>query len=74
MSHRHRVMSVRTQCWIGCVDPEACDGASHGNITDTQTCRCGATRQAEINGRHEVTGPWRASPDETVSDECETAW
>jgi len=34
--------------------------AAHGNISRTQTCRCGAERQILINGRHHEVSPWRA--------------
>lgn len=33
--------------------------AAHGNITYTETCRCGATRSVNQNQRHLEFSPWR---------------
>lgn len=49
--------------WHTCVTPEACAArperqAAHGNITRTDVCSCGATRQAEINAGRTNYGPW----------------
>lgn len=32
---------------------------AHGNVTHIETCRCGATRNINVNGEHRETGPWQ---------------
>lgn len=32
--------------------------AAHGNVCVVDTCRCGAERQTNVNGRHVERGPW----------------
>ena len=58
MTHRHRPMTERMSGWSRCVDPYRCDGRAHGNVVWLQVCRCGASRQIEINGRWSVTSHW----------------
>ena len=33
-------------------------GASHGGVPHVETCRCGAERKIETNGRHSDAGHW----------------
>lgn len=57
--HKHRPVKglTETRCFLGPVAwPE--NPAAHGNVTEWQTCRCGATRAVNVNGLHVERGPW----------------
>lgn len=41
-----------------CVSGEDCDQRAHGCVTYVETCGCGATREANVNGTWEERGPW----------------
>jgi hypothetical protein len=62
-THRHRPVSrlTRTVGWVHCVakPTSGCSGAAHGGVTHIETCKCGATRHTETNGRHSETGAWK---------------
>jgi len=36
--------------------------AAHGNVTLVETCRCGAERRTNVNGRHAEQGSWVLAP------------
>jgi len=56
-THRHRAKSSEDRAFSGPVaDPE--NRAAHGNICSVDTCSCGATRSANVNGRHVEQGKW----------------
>jgi hypothetical protein len=72
--HQHRVKKSIDRCWTFCVTPARCAAHplrqnAHGNITRTDYCACGATRQTEINCNSANTGPWEVSPPSLDSDE-----
>lgn len=61
--HRHRVKTFYDRVWSYCVSPVRCADlptrqAAHGNIVRVEVCRCGATRQTEINGHQMNRGAW----------------
>jgi hypothetical protein len=58
--HAHRkVNESRIKCWTGCVAHGSGDcGAAHGGVVYVDACRCGATRETEVNGCHRARGPW----------------
>lgn len=57
--HRHRVASIQTTPWTQCVWPaREHSERPHGNIVETQECRCGAWRHVEINGGMRVASVW----------------
>lgn len=58
--HTHRAIPRLSQDYgfTGSVRPDNPNPAAHGNITQWDTCRCGATRATNINGRHIERGPW----------------
>lgn len=56
-THRHRPKTTREALYAGPVaHPE--NEAAHGNIVSIATCRCGAERRTNVNGRHIERGPW----------------
>jgi hypothetical protein len=61
--HVHKAIPALsvTAGWSHCVakNPCSCSGAAHGNVTCSDTCACGATRDSEWNGRHRQYGAWR---------------
>lgn len=61
--HKHQAIPQKAmdRCWDHCV--AACCArpereVAHGNITRTDVCRCGATRESEINAGRTNYGPW----------------
>jgi len=46
--------------FIGCVTPGDCNPYAHGNITQIETCWCGAWRKVNINYNFLEVGPWHA--------------
>lgn len=57
--HKHQAIKTIATCWSHCVDPKRCNhDAAHGNITRTEHCKCGATRQIESNGRFATMNRW----------------
>lgn len=60
MAHRHRAHTSRDRCYSGPVK-EPANPAAHGNICVIDTCRCGAERRTNINGRHVERGPWESA-------------
>ena len=55
--HKHRATDSIDRPFEGPVrTPE--NRAAHGNITRTETCRCGATRRTNINQGYMGRGPW----------------
>ena len=63
--HTHHAVAPyrQTVCWTQCVQRvgrgRACDGRAHGNIAVQDICRCGATREMEINGGTWVSSGWQ---------------
>lgn len=59
MSHTHQVRKSVTRCFSGAVGPAADQNpAAHGNVTEIETCACGAVRKRNVNGGHEEVGTW----------------
>lgn len=57
MKHKHKAQSERTLPFQGPVaSPE--NPAAHGNVCHVETCKCGATRRTNVNGRHLERGSW----------------
>lgn len=57
----HVAERSETYGWTRCVARNrACNGAAHGAVVNVGTCRCGAVRQTETNGRHREEGSWLA--------------
>lgn len=47
------------RCFSGPIaDAKRPNPLAHGNITRTETCSCGATRQVNVNGTHKEIGSW----------------
>ena len=66
----HRAATVQTRGYTGsvAVAPYTEENrAAAGNICDRETCRCGAERYVNRNGRHEELGVWRAPTVEVQS-------
>ncbi len=55
--HTHRVADSSDRPYQGPVARRE-NRAAHGNICTTDVCQCGATRRANVNGRHVEQGPW----------------
>ena len=60
-THRHRPHTSEDYGFTGPVSRRE-NRAAHGNITQWDTCRCGATRATNINGRHIERGEWTPAP------------
>jgi len=58
MAHRHYVVQEITRPFTGCVAPEKCNPASHGNVRYVQRCRCGAERVINSNQGHRENSGW----------------
>lgn len=57
--HRHQAASMTTTPWVSCVAPgKPHDERSHGNVIETQVCRCGAWRHVEVNLHGSVSARW----------------
>ena len=56
----HSAVHESDRCFTGPVSRQQ-NQAAHGGITRTETCRCGATRRVNVNGRHEEAGDWEAA-------------
>ena len=56
--HRHRMVWTAFRCYSGPIAGAEPNRAAHGNVTETQRCACGATREINVNGRHIEAGPW----------------
>lgn len=60
MRHIHRTKTTEVRCWVRCVDPRHTGNhASHGHITATQRCRCGAIQKVEANQRWVGRSGWQ---------------
>ena len=59
-NHKHTASMTRTSCFSHCIGGSQHSEASHGNIVELATCRCGAERSTEINGVHVHRGAWSA--------------
>lgn len=58
MKHQHKPKTSVTRGYGGAVKhPE--NRAAHGNVCVVDTCRCGAERKTNVNGRHIERGPWK---------------
>lgn len=57
--HRHRPNETHDYLFSHCQRPTVCRPAAHGNITRVDTCRCGVTRQTNINLRAVERGKWQ---------------
>lgn len=53
----HVAIHSRDRCYTGPVSRDE-NPAAHGGICQIETCRCGAERQTNINGRHIEQGRW----------------
>jgi len=53
----HRAESTRVSGFTGPVSRDE-NRAAHGNICETETCRCGAERSTNINQHHVERGIW----------------
>jgi hypothetical protein len=62
MSHQHRVKTSRDVCFTGPIASAKENRAAHGNITQIDTCQCGAKRKTNINGLHTERGQWFLPP------------
>lgn len=59
LSEQHEVVKIsEPRRYTGSVNPWAEFPAAHGNITCTETCQCGASRNVNINGVHREEGLW----------------
>ena len=59
-THQHRLHTTRIVGFRGPVrTPE--NRAAHGNICEIATCRCGATRETNVNQDHFERGQWAES-------------
>jgi hypothetical protein len=65
IKHQHRAIPrlAKERGWVTCVTPNDCAAyprlqAAHGNIVRVDTCSCGSTRVAEINGSAKNYAPW----------------
>jgi hypothetical protein len=60
--HTHRAVAelTRERCFMGPItNPVGGENrAAHGNITITESCRCGMERRINVNGRHVERGHW----------------
>jgi len=65
VSHSHRTHKVTVRPFSGPVSKYA-NEAAHGGTCEVHTCRCGATRKVNVNGRHIERGDWHA-PEQPVS-------
>ncbi len=59
-THKHRKQAGmgKVRSWQGCVAAGPCSGKAHGAYVFVDYCKCGAYRRTEVNGVHEVKGPW----------------
>lgn len=59
MAHSHRAVSdnAKVRPFNGPVKYPG-NPSAHGNITVRDTCRCGAVRDCNVNGRHLEYGTW----------------
>jgi hypothetical protein len=55
--HRHRSARTDTRPFAVPVSRRE-NRAAHGCVTLVHTCRCGAVRRLNVNGRHIEAGPW----------------
>lgn len=62
---RHYPKHTRDRPFFGPVSRDE-NRAAHGCVTRVENCECGATRQVNVNGWHEETGPWV----EPTANEC----
>ena len=60
-THKHKAdpQLTRERCFAGPIPGAEENRAAHGNVTIRQQCRCGATRAANVNGRHIELGDWK---------------
>ena len=58
MSHRHRTVRTDVRCFAGPIPGAEQNRAAYGCVTLVHTCRCGAVRRENVNGRHVEAGPW----------------
>jgi hypothetical protein len=56
--HRHATTHTTEKCFTGPVAGVRENPAAHGWTTITDTCRCGAERETNTNGRHTERGRW----------------
>lgn len=58
-THKHRPLKTTEQCFVGAI-PDAIkpDARAHGNVTQTDVCRCGASRQVNVNQGFREIGRW----------------
>lgn len=58
-THRHTAADTDERPFDGPItSARQPNTAAHGNITETDKCRCGAERRRNVNGRHVETGQW----------------
>lgn len=59
-NHKHRaIKSTYELPFFGCVAGEnKCNEGAHGGVRYHHTCKCGAERDANANGKHAELGPW----------------
>lgn len=55
--HQHRVSKTETRPFMGAVGTKQ-NPAAHGGVCEVSTCKCGATRRTNVNGRHIERGYW----------------
>jgi len=56
--HTHRVADLTVRPFCGAIASAPQNQNAHGNITVHDRCRCGATRQTNVNQRHVERGRW----------------
>jgi len=61
--HVHRRKASQMRAFAGCIAGVNCNPASHGGVTHSHTCRCGAVKQVNTTGpgRSETSG-WQGGP------------
>lgn len=58
-NHRHTPKTTKTIGFRGTVrNVRRENRAAHGAVCHVDTCRCGATRETNSNGRHVERGGW----------------
>lgn len=62
--HRHRPHTTMTVGYRGTAAGVRYENRSaHGAVCIIDTCRCGAKRETNSNGRHDERGPWLPARD-----------
>lgn len=57
--YEHTAARTETGPFFFSQRPHDPNPAAHGDVTDHETCRCGAERWVNRNGQHEEAGDWQ---------------